>query len=262
MRVFFIGDIFGKPGRRLIQEKLQGLIHEYRIDFCIANVENAAAGFGVTPQIAEDLLRAGVDCMTTGNHIWDKRAVVPYLAEQPRLLRPHNYPRGVPGTGIFLGDTNCGVRVGVLSLQGRVFMTAIDCPFTVALAAVEQMRRETPVIIVDFHAEATSEKQALGWHLDGRVSAVAGTHTHVLTADERVLPGGTAYITDLGMTGPHDSVIGSEPRLALERLLLGLPNRLEPASGNLKICGAVIDIRESDGRALSIERVNLSVVLP
>ncbi|NLV32156.1 MAG: TIGR00282 family metallophosphoesterase [Acidobacteria bacterium] len=262
MRVFFIGDIFGKPGRRLIQDRLQALIHEYRIDFCIANVENAAAGFGVTPQIAEDLLRSGIDCMTTGNHIWDKRAVVPYLAEQPRLLRPHNYPRGVPGTGIYIGDTNCGVRVGVLNLQGRVFMTAIDCPFTVALEAVERMRRETPVIIVDFHAEATSEKQALGWHLDGRVSAVAGTHTHVLTADERVLPGGTAYITDLGMTGPHDSVIGSEPRLALERLLLGLPSRLEPASGNLKICGAVIDIRESDGRALSIERVSLPVVLP
>jgi 2',3'-cyclic-nucleotide 2'-phosphodiesterase len=257
MRVFFIGDIFGKPGRRLVQEKIQSLIHEHRIDFCIANVENAAAGFGVTPQIADDFLNCGIDVLTSGNHVWDKRAIVPYLTEQPRLLRPHNYPQGVPGKGFYIGDTNCGVRVGVLNLQGRVFMAAIDCPFTTGQAAVEYIRKQTPIIIVDFHAEATSEKQAFGWLLDGHVSAVLGTHTHVQTADERILPKGTAYITDLGMTGPHDSVIGSLQELALERFLLQTPNRLEPATGNLRICGAVVEIEESTGRALSILRVNL-----
>jgi hypothetical protein len=257
MRVFFIGDIFGKPGRKLIYERLHGLLQEYRIDFCVANIENAAAGFGITPQIADELLNAEIDLLTSGNHIWDKRAILPYLSEQPRLLRPHNYPRGTPGTGIYLGDTNCGVRVGVLNLQGRVFMAAIDCPFTTGLAAIEQMRKQTSIIIVDFHAEATSEKQAFGWYVDGRVTAVVGTHTHVQTADERILPRGTAYITDLGMTGPHDSVIGSVPDLALDRFLRQMPNRLEPATGNLRICGAVIEIDESSGRALGIERINL-----
>lgn len=257
MRVFFVGDIFGKPGRRLIHEKLHGLIQEYRIDFCIANIENAAAGFGITPPIADELFNSEIDILTSGNHIWDKRAILPYLAEQPRLLRPYNYPKGVPGTGMYIGDTNCGVRVGVLNLQGRVFMAAIDCPFTTGLAAIEYIRKQTAVIIVDFHAEATSEKQALGWYLDGRVSAVMGTHTHVQTADERILPQGTAYITDLGMTGPHDSVIGSVQDLALDRFLRQIPNRLEPATGNLRICGAVIEIDESTGRAVSIQRINL-----
>jgi metallophosphoesterase (TIGR00282 family) len=257
MRIFFIGDIFGKPGRRLVHEKLHGLIHEYSIDFCIANVENAAAGFGVTPQIADEFLNTEVDLLTSGNHIWDKRAILPYLAEQPKLIRPYNYPKGVPGTGLYIGDTNCGVRIGVLNLEGRVFMAPIDCPFTTGLAAIEYMRKQTPIIIVDFHAEATSEKQAMGWYLDGHVSAVIGTHTHVQTADERILPGGTAYITDAGMTGPHDSVIGSIQDLALERFLRQMPNRLEPASGNLRICGVVIEIDEMNGHALSIERINL-----
>jgi metallophosphoesterase (TIGR00282 family) len=257
MRTLFLGDIFGKPGRKLIQEKLRGLIHEYRIDFCIANIENAAGGFGVTQPIAEELLKCGIDVLTSGNHIWDKRAITPYLSEQPRLLRPHNYPKGVPGSGVYIGDTSCGVRVGVLNLQGRVFMASIDCPFTTGLAAVESMRKQTPIIIVDFHAEATSEKQAMGWFLDGQVSAVLGTHTHVQTADERILPRGTAFITDLGMTGPHDSVIGSVQDLALDRFLRQIPVRLEPASGNLRVCGAVIEIDEANGRALSIERINL-----
>jgi metallophosphoesterase (TIGR00282 family) len=257
MRVLFIGDIFGKPGRRLVQEKLRGLLHEYRIDFCIANVENAAAGFGITPTIAEDLLNSGIDLLTSGNHIWDKRIIFPYLAEQPKLLRPHNYPKGVPGSGIFVGDTNCGIRIGVLNLQGRVFMAAIDCPFTSGRSAIEAIRQQTPVIIVDFHAEATSEKQAFGWYVDGSVSAVMGTHTHVQTADERILPRGTAYITDLGMTGPHDSVIGSVQDIALDRFLRQIPVRLEPATGNLKICGAVIEIDETSGRARSIQRLNL-----
>ncbi len=261
MRTLFIGDVFGKPGRRLLQEKLHSLIHEYRVDFCIANIENAAGGFGITPQIADEFLHSEIDVLTSGNHIWDKRAIFPYLAEQTRLLRPHNYPNGTPGTGIYIGDTNCGVRVGVLNLQGRVFMASIDCPFVSGLAAIEQIRRQTPVIIIDFHAEATSEKQALGWYVDGRVSAVLGTHTHVQTADERILPRGTAYITDLGMTGPHDSVIGSVPDLALDRFLRQMPIRLEPASGNLKICGAVIDIDESNGRAFGIQRLNLPFTL-
>jgi metallophosphoesterase (TIGR00282 family) len=258
MRVFFIGDIFGKPGRRLIHEKLHGLLQEYRVDFCIANIENSAGGFGITPQIADDLLNSEIDALTSGNHIWDKRAILPYLSEQPKLLRPHNYPKGTPGTGIYLGNTNCGVRIGVLNLQGRVFMAAIDCPFATGLAAIEQIRKQTPIIVVDFHAEATSEKQAFGWYVDGRVTAVMGTHTHVQTADERILPRGTAYITDLGMTGPHDSVIGSVPDMALDRFLRQMPNRLEPATGNLKICGAMIEIDESNGRALSIQRINLS----
>jgi len=257
MRTLFLGDIFGKPGRKLIQEKLRGLVHEYRIDFCIANIENAAGGFGITQPIAEELLKCGIDLLTSGNHIWDKRAITPYLSEQPRLLRPHNYPKGVPGSGIYIGDTSCGVRVGVLNLQGRVFMASIDCPFNTGLAAVESMRKQTPIIIVDFHAEATSEKQAMGWFLDGQVSAVLGTHTHVQTADERILPRGTAFITDLGMTGPHDSVIGSVQDLALDRFLRQIPVRLEPASGNLRVCGAVIEIDEASGRALSIERINL-----
>jgi 2',3'-cyclic-nucleotide 2'-phosphodiesterase len=257
MRTLFIGDIFGKPGRRLLQEKLHSVIQEYRADFVIANIENAAAGFGITPQIADDFFHYGVDLLTSGNHIWDKRAIVPYLSEQPRLLRPYNYPKGVAGNGIFIGDTNCGVRVGVLNLQGRVFMASVDCPFTTGLAAIEQIRKQTPVIIVDFHAEATSEKQALGWYVDGHVSAVIGTHTHVQTADERILPRGTAYITDAGMTGPHDSVIGSITDIALERFLTQIPVRLEPASGNLRFCGVLVDIDESSGHATSIQRLNL-----
>lgn len=257
MRVFFLGDIFGKPGRKLVQEKLRGLIHEHRIDFCLANAENAAAGFGATPHIAKDLLNSGIDLLTSGNHIWDRRVILPYLSEEPRLLRPYNYPKGVPGTGEYLGETDCGVRIGVLNLQGRVFMPSIDCPFKTGMDAIERMRKQTPIIIVDFHAEATSEKQAFGWYADGRVSAVLGTHTHVQTADERILPGGTAYITDLGMTGAHDSIIGSAHEAALERFLLQTPNRLEPARDNLRICGAVVEIDESNGKALSIERINL-----
>ncbi len=261
MRTLFIGDVFGKPGRRLVMDKLQGIIHEFRVDFCIANIENAAAGYGITPQIADELLNCGIDLLTSGNHIWDKRAIIPYLSEQPRLLRPQNYPHATPGSGVFVGDTKCGVRVGVLNLQGRVFMASIDCPFTAGLAAVERIRKQTPIILVDFHAEATSEKQACGWFFDGRVSAVIGTHTHVQTADERILPKGTAYITDLGMTGPHDSVIGSVPDLALDRFLRQIPVRLEPASGNLRICGAVVEIDESSGLALQIERINLPCTL-
>lgn len=256
MRVLFIGDVFGKPGRRVLREKLHEIIQKEKADFCVANVENAAAGFGITPDIAEELLRMEIDLLTSGNHIWDKRAVIPYIADQPKLLRPLNYPYGAPGAGVFIGDTRCGVRVGVLNLQGRVFMPATDCPFAVGLSAIERIRKETPVILVDFHAEATSEKQAFAWYVDGKVSAVIGTHTHVQTADERILPRGTAFITDLGMTGPYDSVIGSIPDLALERFLRQMPARLEPANANTRLCGALIDIDEKNGKAISIQRIN------
>ena len=257
MRVLFIGDIFGKPGRRALFDKLHGVIQAHRIDFCIANVENAAGGFGVTPQIAEEFLGADIDVLTSGNHLWDKRAILPYLIQQPRLLRPHNYPAAAPGTGLFLGDSRCGVRVAVLNLQGRVYLPSIDCPFVVGEAAVEEARRQTPVVLVDFHAEATSEKQAFAWYMDGRVSAVVGTHTHVQTADERILPRGTAFITDLGMTGPYDSVIGSIPDLALERFLKQMPSRLEPASANCRFCGAVVEVDEATGLSTSISRINI-----
>lgn len=259
MRVLFVGDVFGKPGRRILELMLRPLIDEHRIDFCAANVENAAGGFGITPQIAEDFLSLDIDLLTSGNHIWDKKAIIPYLGSQPRLLRPANYPSLAPGTGIFLGDTRCGVRIGVLNLQGRVYMPATDCPFATAKSAIEQMRKQTRVIIVDFHGEATSEKQAFAWCFDGEVSAVVGTHTHVQTADERILPRGTACITDLGMTGPYDSVIGSVTDLALERFLTQIPVRLEPASGSQRFCGAVIEIDEQTGRAVSIQRLNIQV---
>ncbi len=257
MRVLFVGDVFGKPGRRALFEKLHGLIQIHRVDFCVANVENAAGGFGITPQIVDEFLREEIDVLTSGNHIWDKRVILPYLTQQPRLLRPHNYPPANPGTGLFIGDSRCGVRVAVLNLQGRVYMHSIDCPFAVGEAAVEEARRQTPIVLVDFHAEATSEKQAFAWYMDGRVSAVVGTHTHVQTADERILPRGTAFITDLGMTGPYDSVIGSVPDLALERFLKQTPARLEPASANLRFCGAVIDIDEETGLSTSITRINV-----
>ncbi len=257
MRVLFVGDVFGKPGRRILHEKLHGVIQEYRIDFCVANAENAAGGFGITPQIADELLRLEIDLLTSGNHIWDKRAIIPYLADQPRLLRPYNYPAAAPGRGLFIGDTACGVRLAVINIQGRVFMPSLDCPFVTGTAAVEYARKQTPVIIVDFHAEASSEKQAFAWYMDGRVSAVLGTHTHVQTADERILPRGTAYVTDVGMTGPHDSVIGSVPDLALDRFMRQIPTRLEPASGNNRLCGVIVDIAEATGKASSILRINI-----
>jgi metallophosphoesterase (TIGR00282 family) len=257
MRVLFIGDIFGKPGRRVFQELFRGLIHDQQIDFSIANVENAAGGFGITPPIADELLGSGIDLLTSGNHIWDKRAIIPYLADQPKLLRPHNYPAGAPGTGLFIGDSAGGVRLAVINIQGRVFMPTLDCPFATGAAAIEYARKQTPVIIVDFHGEASSEKQAFAWYVDGRVSAVVGTHTHVQTADERILPKGTAFITDVGMTGAHNSVIGSVPDLALDRFLRQLPTRLEPATGNPRLCGAVIEVDDATGRASSIQRINM-----
>jgi metallophosphoesterase (TIGR00282 family) len=257
-RLLFIGDIVGRPGRELVRRGVAALVAHHRIDLVIANVENAAAGFGVTPEIADDFLSYGIHVMTGGNHTWDKKEIFPYFAEQPRLIRPANYPAGAPGRGVCVTTAGNGVPVAVVNLMGRVFMTAIDDPFRVALDEIAAVKTEARVILVDFHAEATSEKIAMGWHLDGRVAAVVGTHTHVQTADERLLPHGTAYITDVGMTGPHDSVIGVRAELAIERMRSGLPVRFEPAEGDVRIEGALVECG-SDGRATGCEAVRIPV---
>lgn len=258
MKILFIGDIVGKPGRELIRKGLQGLADRLEADLVIANAENAAAGFGVTRDIGHALLESGVHVMTSGNHIWAKKEVIEYIGGEPRLLRPANYPAGVPGRGSYLAQTGDGRAVGVINVMGRVFMQSIDDPFTVVLKEIEAMRGRTKVIVVDFHAEATSEKVAMGWHLDGKVTLVVGTHTHVQTADERILPNGTAYITDAGMTGPHDSVIGMEREPSLARFLNGMPARYEPAAGNPRLNGVVIEADDRSGRALAISRVSYS----
>ncbi len=258
MRLFFIGDIVGKPGRELIRKGLRALIDEHDIDLVIANAENSANGFGVTKDIGDALLGWGVDVMTSGNHIWDKKEAIEYIATEPRLLRPANYPTGVPGRGSYLAQTGDGRSVGIINVMGRVFMLDIDNPFTVVLKEVEALRAKTRIIFVDMHAEATSEKTAMGWHLDGRVTAVVGTHTHVQTADERILPQGTAYLTDVGMTGPHDSIIGMEREPSLARFLNAMPSRLEPATGNPRLNGVLVDADEKSGRATRITRLSLS----
>jgi len=258
VRLLFIGDIVGKPGRELIRKGLRALIDTHEVDLVIANAENAANGFGVTRDIGDALLGWGVDVMTSGNHIWDKKEVIEYIAHEPRLLRPANYPAGVPGRGSYLAQTGDGRAVGVINVMGRVFMLDIDNPFAVVLKEIEALRSRTRVIFVDVHAEATSEKIAMGWHLDGKVTAVVGTHTHVQTADERVLPLGTAYLTDVGMTGPHDSIIGMEREPSLARFLNAMPSRFEPATGNPRLNGVLIDADDKTGRASSITRLSLS----
>jgi metallophosphoesterase (TIGR00282 family) len=258
MNILFIGDVFGRPGRDLVKRGLRPLAARFDIDFVIANVENAAGGFGVTREIGDSLTACGIDVMTSGNHVWDKKEALDYIAVEPRLLRPANYPAGVPGHGSWLARTRDGRGVGVVNLMGRVFMNAIDDPFAAALREIESFAGRTRVVIVDFHAEATSEKIAMGWHLDGRVSAVVGTHTHVQTSDERVLPNGTAYITDVGMTGPHDGIIGTEREPALARFLTGLPSRFEPATGNPRLHGLVVSVDETTGRATAVTRLACS----
>jgi 2',3'-cyclic-nucleotide 2'-phosphodiesterase len=258
MKLLFIGDICGRPGRELVRRGLAGLVAHHGADFVIANVENAAAGFGVTPDIAEDIAGYGVAVMTTGNHVWDKKEIYPYFAQQPRLIRPANFPAGVPGKGSVVVRASDGTSIGVINLMGRVFMPSVDDPFAVVLREIDAVKREASIVFVDFHAEATSEKVAMGWHLDGRVTAVVGTHTHVQTADERVLPRGTAYITDVGFTGPHDSVIGVEREPALARFLTGLPQRFETATENPRLNGVLVTCDPATGRASRIERVNLS----
>jgi metallophosphoesterase (TIGR00282 family) len=258
MKVLFIGDIVGKPGRELVRKGLSGLVEHYGVDLVIANAENSAAGFGVTRDIGDALRGYGVDVMTSGNHIWDKKEAIEYIATEPRLLRPANYPAGVPGRGSCVAQTGDGRAVGVINAMGRVFMLNIDDPFAVVLREIEAIRHRTRVIIVDFHAEATSEKMAMGWHLDGKVTLVVGTHTHVQTADERILPGGTAYLTDAGMTGPHDSIIGMEREPALARFLTAMPSRFEPATGNPRLNGVIVDADEKTGRAIGVTRISYS----
>lgn len=258
MKLLFIGDICGRPGRDLIRRGLAALVAHHQADFVIANVENAAAGFGITPDLADDLSGYGIEVMTTGNHVWDKKEIYPYFAMQPRLLRPANFPDGAPGKGSVVVRSASGVAVGVVNVMGRVFMTPLDDPFAIVLREIEAVKQEAAIVFVDFHAEATSEKVAMGWHLDGRVTAIVGTHTHVQTADERVLPRGTAYITDVGFTGPHDSVIGVERTPAVNRFLTGMPQRFETASENPRLNGVVVTCDPATGRASAIERVNLS----
>jgi metallophosphoesterase (TIGR00282 family) len=258
LNILFIGDVVGKGGRRALADLLPLVMRE-GVDFVIVNGENASGGIGITPQTAEQLLDRGVDVITSGNHIWKKKDVIPFLEEEPRILRPANYPPGAPGRGGRTYIAANGTKVGVLNLEGRIFMSALESPFKTAEEQVSLLRKETNVIIVDFHAEATSEKMALGWFLDGEVSAVLGTHTHVQTADERVLPGGTAYITDVGMTGPCDSVIGIKKEIALERFLTMMPNKFETAGGRVELQGVIVEVDERSGRSAGIHRVKRGV---
>ncbi len=259
LRLLFVGDIVGRPGRELVKRGIAALRDFHRIDLVIANAENSAAGFGITREIGDEFLDRGVDVMTSGNHIWDKKEAIDYIGAEARLLRPANFPAGVPGNGSYLARLHDGRTVGVINVMGRVFMNSLDDPFAVVLREIEALKARTRVIFVDFHAEATSEKVAMGWHLDGRVTAVVGTHTHVQTADERILPKGTAYLTDVGMTGPHDSVIGVEIEPALGRFLNGMPARFETATANPRLNAVVIEADEETGRATDIERLSYSL---
>jgi metallophosphoesterase (TIGR00282 family) len=256
MNILMIGDVFGDPGRAAVARLVPRLRQEHAIDFCVINVENAAGGSGVTPAMARQFLEQGADVMTSGNHIWNRREIVEYITRENLLLRPANFPTGTPGVGAVTVKAGPH-RVAVLNLMGRVFMSPIDCPFRKADELLPELRRETPIVLVDMHAEATSETVAMGWHLDGRVSAVVGTHRHVQTADERVLPGGTAYLTDLGMTGPTDGVIGVDREIILQRFLTQMPVRFEPARGPAALHGAVIVVDPDSGRASDIRRLRV-----
>jgi 2',3'-cyclic-nucleotide 2'-phosphodiesterase len=258
MRILFVGDIVGKPGRELLRKGLRRLVDHHGVEFVIANIENAAAGFGITKDIGDSIVEWGVDVMTSGNHIWDKKEVLDYIPIEPRLLRPANYPAGVPGRGAYVAQSGDGRAVGVINVMGRVFMLNIDDPFQIVLREIEAMRGRTKIIVVDFHAEATSEKVAMGWHLEGKVTLVVGTHTHVQTADARILPNGTAYMTDAGMTVPHDSIIGMEREPSLARFLNAMPSRFEPATGNPRLNGVIVDAEDKTGRAVAIQRISYS----
>ncbi len=260
MKVLVVGDVVGSPGRSILRKALPVVFKRYEIDYCIANVENAAGGFGVTKEICDEILDMGVDCLTSGNHIWDKREILPFVDLIPQLLRPLNYPARQPGRGTHVGKgRRSGAAVATINVSGRVFMSgAMDDPFAKVNEAVDALRKQAKVVIVDVHAEASSEKTAMGYFLDGRVALVFGTHTHVPTCDQRILPKGTAYITDLGMTGPYDSVIGVEKDVIVERFLTGMPARFETAKGDPRFAAAVADIDETTGLARSIERLLLS----
>jgi 2',3'-cyclic-nucleotide 2'-phosphodiesterase len=263
LRILFVGDIFGSAGRRIVREHLTHVIAERGVDLVVINAENAAGGFGVTPAIADELFDLGAHVLTTGNHVWDKREIIEYMQSVPadsherprRVIRPANYVAGTPGHGVYEGELATGQAYAVMNLQGRVFMSSSDDPFRTADALLAKIKAK--VILVDIHAEATSEKAALGWYLDGRVTAVLGTHTHVPTADDRVLPGGTAYQTDVGMSGPYDSVIGVEKELVLQRFLTGMPGKFEPAKGDPRMAATLIDCDGRTGRASSTQRLLL-----
>lgn len=258
MKILFIGDIVGKPGRRAVNRLLPSIVNDYEIDIVIANCENAAGGFGVTRKVVDELYRNKIDVLTSGNHIWDKKEISDFIDDYETLLRPANYPEGSLGQGSIIASCISGRPVGVLNLEGRVFMKPLDCPFRVAEREIDRLKKQTNIIIVDMHAEATSEKQALGWFLDGRVSAVLGTHTHVQTADERILPKGTAYITDVGMTGPFDSVIGIKQDIIIQKFLTSFPARYDVAKNNVRLQAVVINIDDASGKSLGIKRLNLS----
>jgi len=253
MNILFIGDIFGAPGRRIVADHLQDIVATNRIDLAIANAENAAGGFGITPSIAEELLGLGLDVLTSGNHVWDKRELYDYFARQPRLLRPANYPEA-PGAGVIVVRTRSGIDCAVLNLQGRVYMPHTDCPFRKADQILAELDPAVKVRFVDFHAEVTSEKMAMGWYLDGRVSAMVGTHTHIPTADTRILPKGTAYQTDCGMTGPYGSVIGVETDIVVQRFLTSLPVRMEAARESPELHSVIVEVDENTGHARAVRR--------
>jgi hypothetical protein len=255
MKLLFVGDVIGKPGRRVLADRLTGLIDRHRIDYVVVNIENSAGGFGITAAVLEELEALPIDCYTSGNHIWDKRDSLGLLDQEAKLLRPANYPAGNHGHGLYVGETASGIKVATLNLEGQVFMKALPSPFEVADRELASLPPDVRVVLVDFHAEATSEKQALGYYLDGRVSAVLGTHTHVPTADERILPKGTAFLTDVGMTGPYDSIIGMRADRVLSRFLLQTPVPFEVAKRDVRLAGVVLDVDEKEGRARSIERL-------
>ena len=257
MKVLFIGDIFGEPGRRALAKAVPKLVAQRQIDIVIGNGENAAGGFGITPELAEELFDLGLAVITTGNHAWDKKEILDYFPREPRLLRPANYPSGVPGYGSVVVESAGGEHLGVLQLMGRAYMPTLDCPFQVAKKEIAALKKRTVAVIVDMHAEATSEKMAMGHYLDGEVVAVVGTHTHVQTADDQILPKGTAYLTDIGMTGPLHSVIGVKKELAIEKFLTGMPRRFEVASGPAVFCAVLLELDARLGKALSIERIRI-----
>ena len=257
MRILFVGDIVGKAGRQAVEGLLERVVADRQIDFTVANGENAAGGMGITPVIASEFLDLGIDVLTSGNHIWAKKEIISFLDEEERLLRPANYPSGVPGRGTGIFQLGNGRKVGVLNLEGRVFMRNLECPFRVGDKEAEKLREETNIILVDFHAEATSEKMALAWFLNGKVSAVVGTHTHVQTSDEKILSGGTAYITDVGMTGPMASVIGIRRQAALERFLTQIPWKFDVATDEIELQGVIVEVEEETGKTRSIERMRV-----
>ncbi|MBN2516802.1 MAG: TIGR00282 family metallophosphoesterase [Deltaproteobacteria bacterium] len=259
MKVLFISDIIGKPGRRAVARLLPSIVNDNEIDIIIANCENAAGGFGVTRKVVDELYRNKIDVLTSGNHIWDKKEISEFIDDYETLLRPANYPDGSLGRGSIIANCISGRPVGVLNLEGRVFMRPLDCPFRAAEREIDKLKKKTNIIIIDMHAEATSEKQALGWFLDGKVSAVLGTHTHVQTADERILPKGTAYITDVGMTGSFDSVIGIKKDIIIQKFLTSFPARYDLAKKNVWLQSVVISIDDASGKCFGIKRLNISL---